>query len=70
MILAAGAPAATIVGAAQQAGTFTKLLAASKEAGVDGALQGQGRLQSSRRTTPPLPRCRKPSSTNLCSPLI
>ena len=42
LLLAAGAPAATIVGAAQQAGTFTKLLAASKQAGVGGALQGQG----------------------------
>ena len=42
LLLAAGAPAATIVGAAQQAGTFTKLLAASKLAGVDGALKGQG----------------------------
>lgn len=39
---AASAPAATIVDAAQQVGTFTKLLAASKQAGVDGALKGQG----------------------------
>ena len=42
VLAAASAPAATIVGAAQQAGTFTKLLAASKQAGVDTALKGQG----------------------------
>ena len=43
-IMAATVPAgaATIVDAAQQAGTFTKLLAASKQAGVDGALKGRG----------------------------
>ncbi len=43
-IALAGAPAqgATIIGAAQQAGTFTKLLAAGKLAGVDNALMGQG----------------------------
>ena len=40
--LAPSANAATIVGAAQQAGTFTKLLAASKQGGVDGALEGRG----------------------------
>lgn len=43
VVLAAGsASAATIVGAAQQAGNFTKLLAAGKQAGVDKALMGQG----------------------------
>jgi uncharacterized surface protein with fasciclin (FAS1) repeats len=36
------ANAATIVGAAEQAGDFTKLLAASKQAGVDKALNGKG----------------------------
>ena len=36
------ADAATIVGAAKQAGDFTKLLAASKMAGVDKALDGSG----------------------------
>lgn len=34
--------AATIVGAAQQAGTFTKLLAASKQAGIERTLEGPG----------------------------
>ena len=41
-LLSTSLSAATIVGAAQQAGSFTKLLAASKQAGVDGALRGQG----------------------------
>lgn len=36
------ANAATIVGAAQQAGDFTTLLTASKAAGVDKALEGPG----------------------------
>ena len=40
--LPGAAKATTIVEAAQQAGTFTKLLAASKQAGVDVALKGQG----------------------------
>ena len=38
----AAANAATIVGAAQKAGEFTKLLAAGKAAGVDKALNGKG----------------------------
>lgn len=44
IIILAGtqAYAVTIVDAAKQAGTFTKLLAASKQAGVDQALMGQG----------------------------
>ena len=37
-----GAGAATIVGAAKQSGEFTKLLAASKTAGIDQALEGPG----------------------------
>lgn len=41
-LLGGAANAATIVGAAQQAGNFTKLLAASKQAGVDTALNGPG----------------------------
>lgn len=41
--LASGtAHAATIIGAAEQAGDFTKLLAAGKQAGVDKALNGKG----------------------------
>ena len=36
------ADAATIVGTAKQSGEFTKLLAASKVAGVDSALEGPG----------------------------
>ncbi len=40
--LSGAAHGATIIGAAQQAGTFTKLLAAGKQAGVDKALQGPG----------------------------
>ncbi len=40
--LPGSASAATIVEAAQQARTFTKLLAASKQAGVDAALKGKG----------------------------
>lgn len=41
-LLAGSAQAATIIGAAQQAGTFTKLLAAGKQAGVESALNGRG----------------------------
>ncbi len=41
-LLSSGAQAKTIIGAAQQAGTFTKLLAAGKQAGVDKALGGPG----------------------------
>ncbi len=41
-LLASVAHSATIVGAAQQAGDFTKLLAAGKAAGVDKALNGRG----------------------------
>ena len=41
-LLASAAHSATIVGAAQQAGDFTKLLAAGKAAGVDKALDGRG----------------------------
>ena len=41
-VTGASANAATIVGAAQQAGGFTKLLAASSAAGVDKALNGPG----------------------------
>ena len=41
-LAAAPAHAANIIGAAMQAGTFTKLLAAGKQAGVDKALMGQG----------------------------
>lgn len=41
-LFGAVAHAATIVGAAQQAGEFTKLLAAGKAAGVDKALNGRG----------------------------
>ena len=64
VLAAASAPAATIVGAAQQAGTFTKLLAASKQAGVDTALKGQGPFTIFAPMTAPLPRCRPPSSTS------
>ncbi len=44
LIALAGAPAqgATIIGAATDAGNFTKLLAAGKLAGVDKALMGRG----------------------------
>ncbi len=41
-VLPGSARAANIVEAAQQAHTFTKLLAASKQAGVDTALKGKG----------------------------
>jgi len=41
-LIGGAANAATIVGAAQQAGDFTKLLAAGKAAGVDKALNGRG----------------------------
>jgi uncharacterized surface protein with fasciclin (FAS1) repeats len=41
-LICSGANAATIVGAAEQAGDFTKLLAASKAGGVDKALNGKG----------------------------
>ena len=42
VLCATSAHAETIVDAAQEAGTFTKLLAASKQAGVDVALKGRG----------------------------
>ncbi len=42
ILMGAGASAATIVGAARQAGDFTKLLAAGQAAGVDKALNGRG----------------------------
>ena len=41
-LIGGAANAATIVGAAQKAGNFTKLLAASKAGGVDTALNGRG----------------------------
>jgi len=41
-LIAGAVNAATIVGAAQQAGNFTKLLAASKAAGIDKTLEGPG----------------------------
>ena len=41
-LIGASANAATIIGAAQKAGEFTKLLAAGKAAGVDKALNGKG----------------------------
>lgn len=42
LLLSGTAQAGTIVETAQQAGTFTKLLAAGKAAGVDKALGGKG----------------------------
>ncbi len=42
VLMAGPATAATIVDAAKQDGHFTKLLAASKAGGVDGALAGKG----------------------------
>ncbi len=41
-LVPAAANAATIIGAAQQAGDFTMLLKAGKAAGVDKALEGKG----------------------------
>lgn len=41
-LMSGTASAATIVGAAQQSGDFTALLKASKQAGVDKALEGKG----------------------------
>jgi uncharacterized surface protein with fasciclin (FAS1) repeats len=41
-LIGVSANAATIIGAAQKAGEFTKLLAAGKAAGVDKALNGKG----------------------------